>query len=591
MSRRAGLLLAIAAMSCTDIVAVPRSQAPRNTCSSRSQCDAYPRQSGDVTCNTGRCEVASASGRPAYPFWLVVHIPDDLSTAPGATVALAADETGAPAFTESTNTNPNRKCTPPKCIPIAVAAVQSQYVVSVDASRSVGFPLAKDTTIPLRVVYEPSLLSAVPALPLAPLMATSNRPNGLAQRYVPFGSYRRVFYPQPPFDAFFPPQIDANDVEIAAGVFVGNFTLDKIDSPAPEAKVSREDGLDGWRLWLADRPTQRRISAVRTLSGTVASGVQLFTTGQPLASGVDRIEAVVAPPSSYVGVPRFVTLLFSGQGLGTLDYPKTPPPAVVGGVVAERSSDGTLLGFESTVRFESRTLSTMATGRTSLLQYETTVHTDERGRFATVLPLGEYVAFIDPAEGTGYASARIEDVLVERAVTALTLSAPKRTLVYGRALLTDGRPVSEADVYAQPYTGSASVGTDAIAAPRPGRARTGEDGTFTFELDEGPYVVTVVPKAGSGFPRVVVRTVVPSSRKTATAEVPEVRVPPPSRLEVRFRDSSGTENVIRNALVRAFARPVGDEGQGAQTLDPVEIGSAMTNADGEVELLLPPQPR
>jgi len=38
------------------------------------------------------------------------------------------------------------------------------------------------------------------------------------------------------------------------------------------------------------------------------------------------------------------------------------------------------------------------------------------------------------------------------------------------------------------------------------------DGTFSFNLDQGPYVVTVIPEDGTGYPRVVTRATIPADQ-------------------------------------------------------------------------------
>lgn len=580
--------------SCTDIVPVPRTTAPMNTC----PCDAYPSPPGPTRCSPDLdiCEVvraASKSGEPDFPVWVVVHVPDSIPSAAGSTTVFVNNvngslEPGQP-FTEG-STGQCRSL--PSCRSIQVANVQSRYAVSEIASAAVGFPLANNTALPVRVQYETAIQAALPTLPLGGVLYASSRIAGrdiVADRYVPLGLVDRVFYPEAPFDALFPPRRD-DAIDIDARNFTDSFSLASIDSPVPTANVTREAGLDGWHLWLRDRPTQRRISVLRTLSGTAAKDVPLYMSGETLSDGTDRVEAVVAPPDSWTAVPRYVTLLLSGQGLGNLDYPAIPPPVPVTGVVADRGVDGKLLGYPSSVTFESQRLAT-TTDPTPLLQYSTSVDTDDRGRFATVLPPGRYTATINPVEGTGYASARV-DVDVDRtlSVTALTLGTPKRTMVRGRAVLTDGRSLAGADVVAQPHS-SASARASTQAPARPSQTQTDDDGRFAVELDAGSYALSIIPKVATGFPRVVVQTDVPSSATTASVDVADVRVPPPTIFSFSLKDTTATENPIRNAVVRVYARPVAREGEAATDPDPVEIGSAMTDDTGKVELLLAQQPR
>lgn len=588
--------IAAGASSCEPIEPRPLVSAPLNRC----PCEGYaPGTTTAARCSSrNRCEILTAGGRPELPFWIVVHVPTSSVFAPGLTFVLYSDAQGNPAFKEPlTAPGVVTRCRPPLCLPLgSLVGASGSYKVSSDASVLVGYPLFPGASIPVRVVYEPvgnEHDAQFPALPVDRLFASSRLGrSGAAEfvRAIPSGRYRRVFYPEPPFDAFFPPRVDeipptTTDFLVDTITLGGDVPLDDVASRT--AVVSRADGLDGWRVWLVDRPSQRRISVIRTLAGAEAQ-VPLYTSGAQPAFQRDDVDAVVAPPPSWTAVPRYVTPLFSGAGLN-LSYPSVPPPVTVSGVVAEPGArGGVLFGYSAKVTLESDEITTLG-APSQLLSYATTVNTDDRGRFATVLPPGTYVATVEPAVGTGYAKHR-ELVMVDRAHASLRFQPPPRTLVKGRAVLTDGRALSEAEVVAIPDR-SASRRADRLApAPRPGRARTDEDGRFAFELDPGGYVLSVLPKAGTGFPRVVVRPIVPSSPAGQETELPEIRVPAPIRLAFTLRDPTPTGNVIANALVRVFARPAGDEAS-AELVDPVEIGSAMTGPDGSVELLIAQEPR
>ncbi|HVH46813.1 MAG TPA: hypothetical protein VM925_30935 [Labilithrix sp.] len=583
--------------SCEPIEPRPRTTAPVNAC----PCDKYEPGKTAAACSNGRCEIATG-GRPDFPFWIVVHVPNTSSSAPGLTDVLYSDEQGKPAFNDVLDPGVTKRCRPrpPVCLSIGrVANVTGRYRVSSIAATNVGFPLPENTAIPAQVVFEPigdEQATAFPLLPLEKLYGSSQIAvkEPFSRRALPEGKYRRIFFPQPPFDEVFPPRVDervivplSEDGQVDPALprdsfeFRDEFELPDVDDVEPRmVEITREDGLDGWRAWFVDRPSQRRISVLRRLEGTSAK-VPLFTTNEPLTGSTDRIEAVVAPPESWTAVPRFVTLLFRGAGLH-LAYPRIPPPVIVTGVVAQPTGGGVLLGYPATVSFESEEIATM-TDASRLLTYSTTVSTDDRGRFATVLPPGEYAATIEPAEGTGYAKSK-QRVTVDRTVTALNLQSPLRTIVRGRAVLTDGRPLTEADVIAIPNVLPGPQPGGQIVEPRPSRTRTVEDGRFAFELDPGPYVLSVIPKAGTGFPRVVVRAEVPSTLTAAETELPEVRIPAPTLLAFKLRDSTFTENPVTNAVVRIFATPTSPPGA-----IPVEIGNAMTDANGDVEILLAQQ--
>jgi hypothetical protein len=590
--------LVVGASSCEPIEPRPLVNAPMNEC----PCDRYePGATTPARCSRNRCEILTAGGRPEYPFWIVVHVPDSSIFAPGLTYVLYSDAQGNPAFKEP-ETKPGviTRCRPPLCLPLGgLVGTSGAYRVTSRASAYVGYPLADSASIPVRVVYEQlgnEQDQAFPKLPLDFLFASSRIGAAGAEfrRAIPAGTYRRVFYPQPPFDQFFPPRADeqkvTTDLLVDEMILGGDTKLDDEGGTSRIAKVKRDAGLDGWRVWLMDLASQRRISVVRRLSGTEAE-VELFTTGEGRTEqgglGND-VGAVVAPPATWTAVPQYVTPLFQGSGLQSLNLAPIPPPVTVAGVVAQPTANpgDPLFGYAARVSFESQEIAT-TTVPSTLYRYSTSVNTDDRGRFATVLPPGTYTATIEPAEGTGYA-ARKERVVVDRALTAHTFQPPPRTIVKGRAVLTDGRPLGEAEIISIPNT-SPGAQDPQYALPRPGRTRTGEDGRFAFELDPGAHVLSVIPKAGTGFPRVVIRTEIPGAPVGVETELPEVRVPAPTRLAFTLRDPSPTGNVIKNAVVRIFAQPA--LSPGAVPSDPVEIGSAMTDSEGLVEILLAQEPR
>lgn len=587
----------VLAASCTPIEARPLSDAPVNSCA-EFPCERYEKGSRTgARCQRGRCEISGTGGRPDYAFWVVVHVPDTSIFAPGMTYVLYSDEQGEPAFRAPIDST--LRCRPPQCLALGeLAGVNGEYAVTQDASIAVGypFPLEEGTSIPVRVVYEPvgnaQKEEFASTLPLDVLFVSSQlvkRASSAVPQYaraMPVGKYVRVMYPQPPFDNYFPPTTDTQTIDSAN--FIDKFTLgasppngkllDDLVGDSRDATVSREDGLDGWRVWLEDRLSHRRISVVRTLSGKVAN-VKLYTTGennrgQGGQPGLgDEVEAIVAPPESWTAVPRLVTQLFGGAGLKNLSYPPIPPPVAVTGVVAVAGEGSSLLGIPAKLTFESDTLNAR-TNPEPLLRYSTTLSTDDKGRFATILPPGTYNATIEPALATGRAKTK-QPVTIDRDVTALTLEPPARTVVRGRVVLTDERPLSSAEVVAVPEDPTAAQ------APRAGRAKTQADGRFELELDPGPYVLTVFPQEGTGFPRVVTRPEVPAK----DTELPDIRVPAPTRLAFQLRDPSATGNPIVRAVVRILAAFPGHEDT------PVEIGGSMTDTDGNVEILLAQEPR
>jgi hypothetical protein len=150
--------------------------------------------------------------------------------------------------------------------------------------------------------------------------------------------------------------------------------------------------------------------------------------------------------------------------------------------------------------------------------------------------------------------------------------------VSGRAVLADGRPLAQADVLALPS--DAPLDGTAIR-PRPAHARTGEDGRFAFEADQGQYTLQIDPEAGTDFPRVVQL----QSFGTGSNDVGDVVIPPPAVLAFVLRDPSAVGIPIARAVVRVFAE-LPDRGPPS-----VEIGSAISGTDGRVEILLAPRAR
>lgn len=617
--------------ACESIVARPVTNAPVNACP-QYPCGGYDADAGPAaaTCSTGgRCEVATAGNRPGFQFWIVVNLPDTSIFAPGLTYVFFGDATaGAPVFSPPPIPNPRCNPTAPdRCLQLGGAAsFTGSYTAKGSATGIIAktldattlAPIASlisypanliDHAIPVRVMFTPygnTQKPQFPELSIEPLVVTSGTNYGASAgatndygRVLLAGTYTRELYPEPPFDAIYPPTTQRitfdpattvrNDlVLVAPQVQVPPTTGQLLDFTTNQcavtgtqqdsrcAVVTRADGLDGWRVWIENPTTKKRISVLRTFSNTLVGGnVSVVTQAAALLYTAiggtlgDDFNAVVAPPESFIGVPRLETRLFGGQGLQIL-LPTFPPPVTVRGVVAEPGDASALLGYAAKVTLVSTSLTT-TTVASPLLHYEATVSTDDRGRFATVLPPGIYTATIEPAIGTGFAKATTT-VLVDRTVTALTLQPPVRPVLHGRAALTDGRPLSEATVIAEPRT--AADGT----VGRPGRSTTIADGSYAIELDPGSYVLSVIPKVGTGFPNVVTAVTVDANATT----VPDLHIPPPERLSFTLRDPNSTANPIVRAVVRIYASLPGN-------LDPVEIGTGMTDANGLVEILLAPQ--
>lgn len=583
----ASLGLVAVAVACAPIEGTPLSEAPLNSgCPELTRCDAYvvPGAKTSAQCNEGRCEFS----RPDYAFTVVVNVPTSSFYAPGRTFVLtSADISAQPGVTPR---NPN--CIPPTCVQLPeLVAAEGKYRVTAAAAAAVGLPLPEGTSLPVRVSFFPLIEGtpneAVPqGIPADPLLSASRlirngKEKPLEVSYidaVSVGRYLRVAYPQPPYDAYFPPAFAQLSVsERFLDEFVLGDPSTPLDDPTGDSRratVSRAEGLDGWRVWLIDSLTARRISSIHTLTGKKAE-VTLHTVGwsQGTSSALkEDTEVIVSPPDSWLGVPRLQSRIISGQGLEQLVVPSLPGPASVKGVVAHGDGEG-LTGIPAKVVFTSTRLRQLDGTLQPLLRYSTSVSTDDSGAFRTILPPGLYDVTIEPAEGTSFAKSK--DTFDTSEALAKTYRPPPRTAVTGQVVLADGRALSEADVLAIPSRGGTSFG------PRPARTRTDRSGRFSFDTDQGQYDLVVEPQPGTGFPRVVQAR----SFGAGSADLGAIQVPPPSRLSFKVLDPSQVGNPIVRAVVRVFAEA---PGRGPPA---IEIGRAMSNESGEVEILLAQQPR
>jgi len=586
----AALALAVA---CSPIVAEPLSDAPVNAgCLDVHKCELYtvPGATTKSQCHDGRCDF----GLPTYPYTVVVNVPDTSFYAPGRAFVLTNKDLSAQPGTVSGSA----ACKPPLCVPLQeLVQAEGRYLVTKAAATDVGLPLEEGTSIPVRVTLVPlvdgtvdeAATVGIPAvdvltssLAVVPQGTTGVPPVIKYSDAVSVGRYLRVAYPEPPYDQYFPPAfttLSASFPTLNDDFFLGDAKtpLDDDTGDTRKATVSRAEGLDGWQVWLIDSVTGRRISSLRTLRGTKME-VRLDTVGQTQATSralKENVEVIVAPPPSFIGVPRLQSRIINGQGLELLDVPALPGPASVTGVVA--SGEGTALtGIPSVLRFDSTKVRRMDGTPDPLLRYSTSVSTDDTGHFATVLPPGLYDVTIEPDFRTSF--AKVKDTFDTSDGLAKTYRPPPRTVASGKVVLADGRPLAAADIRAIP---SDVVVTGTAVKPRPAHTRTDEDGNFSFEVDQGQYDFVVDPQAGTGFPRLVqVR-----SFAIGTAKLDAIVIAPPARLSFTLKDPSRNGNPIVRATVRVFAEPP-NRGPPA-----VEIARSMTDEQGHCEILLAQQPR
>ncbi len=588
------LALAIAcAPACSPIVAQPLSDAPKNEdCLDVHKCELYtvPGATTKSQCHDGRCDF----GLPTYPYTVVVNVPDTSFYGSGRSFVLTnKDFTAQPGMVSGT-----AACKPPLCVPLQrLVPAQGQYLVTNAASIAVGLPLVNGTSLPVQVTLIPLAdgttdEAASVGIPASDVLTSSIGFTDPSQVDVPpvakysdalaVGRYLRVAYPEPPFDQYFPPAFTI--LSASASGLNDDFLLGDTQTPlddelgdARTATVTRGEGLEGWKVWLIDSDTGRRISSLRALHGTKMD-VRLDTVGQSQPNSralKENVDVIVAPPASYIAVPRLQSRLVNGQGLAGLDVPSLPGPVSVTGVVA--SGEGTVLsGVRSVLQFDSTRLKRADGSDSPLLRYSTSVTTDDSGHFATVLPPGLYDVTIEPDFRTHF--AKVKDTFDTSDGLAKTYLPPPRTVASGKVVLADGRPLASADIRAVP---SEVPVTGNAVKPRPASTRTDSDGNFSFEVDQGQYDFVVDPQAGTGFPRLVqVR-----SFATGTAKLDAIVIAPPAKLSFALKDPSTNGNPIVRAIVRVFAEPP-NRGPPA-----IEIARSMTDEQGQCEILLAQQPR
>lgn len=613
--RRQTMLIVALAAACAPIEGQPRTRGPANAC----PCDSYPRDARNIAprCDGGpdsqpargaRCVYGAFGGDPGYEFTIVVHVPTTSIFAPGTTFVIAKSELTKPATSQTTT------CKAPGCVALRqLVEVNGAYPIEPATFDALQAPFKTTSAfeVPVRVTFFPRIGTGDEAadardlgLPLDPLLASSVRvtdETGTQIRYsrvLSTGVYSRYSYPQPPYDVLVPPAVlesfrvitNATDSQPLKATDLDT----AVDPEARKAEILREDGLDGFRAWLVEAATDRRVSVIGELTGTKAT-TNLYTAGLTAQLTRGALTLVVAPPLGAIGLPTLRVPLLGGEGIGKNPtpqlYPRLPFARSVVGVVGAMEENA-VRGLASRVFFKSislRQLDGKESG--SVLEYETTVATDDAGGFTTVLPAGRYDAFVDPAENTGYSKFRQTVEVDGDAINLTTMS--KRTIATGRVEVADGRPLAEADVYFVPSKAYGAPNADRnldgqirdrSSAPRPMRTRTDSLGDFRAELDQGNYQVWVEPQGGSGFPRVV--TLRPITQPTV--DLGRIEVPLPTRIRFDLKDPRSLVP-ISLALVRVYARPVCSSNTDPCPL--VEVASTMSDERGQCEILLAGEPR
>ncbi len=592
------------ALACEPIVGTPPAAVPHNECPAHF-CEAYTQEGTKPQCSAGRCE----AGKPTYPYLLVVDVPTTSFFGAGRSFVLDSRT-----FVGAKGTS---KCPALTCLQLpSLVPVQTSLVVDKPSAGALGLTVPTSATAP---TPHPQLTTfvllppgsdltdkrtaqdiGIPVVDLMSDLVTVSAGIPASSAEIAPGRYQRIVMPQEPG---VPPIVSSLD-HVASPSFIEEIVIGSagyaLDEPAGGrtrlAHLTRTGGLDGFRVWLEDAVTETRISTVHTLVGEDAIA-RTDTVNQNDGSVLRaNVNIVVAPPLNSVGIPTLKNGILQGVGFDTA-FPALPPPASVRGTVVSPSG----APVSGTVVLDSQQIALVPPDKpVSFLRYTTTVRTDANGAFATVLPPGSYAVTVIPSASSSLAPLRATTVTVSADAALRPFVVTDLSRVSGRALLSDGRPLAFAEVVAQPSVVQPDQ-PDALKRlrpwlfPREARAVTDSDGTFTVRVEEGTFDFVVIPQPGTGFGRTVSpsRKVSPSQTGAGVDagngdggapgnDLGTLLVPAPLKVAFTIHDPNG--NPIVQAVVRALTLPTGHK-------EYVEVGSALTNAQGQFEILLGPVPR
>ncbi len=562
---------------------------PKHPCSAYAQ-TTPPECAGGVACFVSQAKLTNLV--------LLVDVPEDNAFAPGQTYAAVLDGS----FLAAPNLPP----------PVPV---QNNFVATPADAVAVGWNLGnpgQPTALPTRVTFRRlwSIGGAAPVeastigLPILPFAADSvaspsNDPGPFQGPSLDFqgalapGLYERTIMPDPPLDQAFPP--DVAQVLVQTSVAFGiPLTLDKTNeisqagaSQYPAFCISSWNGdVNGWTAYLRDTKTKRRISNLRTLTGSPSCSSQpvvtvpLMTDHHPLGSPPDALhdaELVLSPPPGQP-VPSYVQTEQGGMFANTVIYPQLPPPTSVHGAI---TSGGTPVA--ANLVFEATGIAdVMGTLNTFNFEYtaQTSTTTDASGDdpYEIELPPGEYRVTIRPVDLSAEVSV-LPSVLVPAASSSTqSFDIHPQQPVTGLAKLTDGRLLVGAIVDAVP-TGCSGAVTSSWCLPRaPAPTMTAADGTFALDLDEGVYFLRVRAAEGTNLPWVVQPLQVTPGGTQLTITVPAPFYAP---LSLTLENSP-----VIHALVRVY-----DTSYVSPQSPAAEVFRSITDTTGHFDLYLaPPTP-
>jgi len=570
---------------------------PVNACPEHP-CSAYAQSGPLPVCAAGACVVTTS----ASDLVVLVALPDDSYFAPSLTFAIPFDHLyDAPRAPG---------CAPPTCATLpAVGVVQTAYLISAQLAMNT-FPLDNPglyTALPAQATYRllwpqsaaATATSEAAELPVGAVQAKTigassvdpileypgpaSGPTIAFQAYLQPGYYERVVLPTPPFDQYYAPEVRI--VSVSQGTVAEADKLDSFDitqettvgPTVPTFDISRADGLDGWSAFLRDGEGQI-LSPVVPLSGSPAHAVLPSNHVPPGVDALTNAQLILKPPPGQA----LPTGVFSpvGSVLPNVEtFPRLPAPITVQGAV--QSEDGTPIPAD--LVFEATAIADAAGQyNSSNFEFVSTVSAVTAPGatpmpYSTVLPQGQYRLSVRPRDGVSQVTVVpfVVDARSEPSVGRDVVVAPLRRLS-GTALIADGRPLFGATIEADPV--SCVDGTnDAACLPRQASTSTDDHGAFQLAVDPGQYLLRAKPAAGTRLPWVSE----PLSVTASPTETPVAAlwVPAPASASLMLVDPSGRP--VADAIVRVFLTAASG---GA----PLELGQAITAADGTYEMFLPP---
>jgi hypothetical protein len=599
-----------AGAACNPIESPP--SPPVNSCPS-NPCSAYVQSGPQPTCTSGVCLVTAA----ATGLVLVVELAETSGFAPGGTFAAPLDEFLA------AQQRPIAGCVPPHCASLpSFVSVEGAYLIAPKAATTdVSFPLGNPsyTALPaqatFRLLWPPTsgasgALAEALGLPIEPVQTVSIGPpltplplrfpgpgGGVSLGFSAFlqpGSYEVVLRPTAPFDSVFGPEVTAVTIAPNGSTValppscpsaadaqlqcVEDFDITKETGQGatiPTFDIARADGLDGWTTYLRDS------------SGTIVSNVVALTGSAPhvvlatdhLATATDDALAgtalIIAPP---LGAP-YPTAIFAPIGNvlpATETYPTLPAPTVIGGSLS--AEDGTPVG--ANVSFEALAITDEnGISNTSNFEFVAEAQALPSGPFGSStysieLPQGSYRVSVRPLDPSGQVTTLPLLVVGTQSNPALNVVVGSPRTVSGAARVADGRPLSDAEIDAQPV--ACTSGNSPACLPRQAITTAAADGSFRLALDPGRYLLSVHPADGTGLPW----TSRPLSVGAADAPaiLAPIAVPAPVAAGLKLLDPTGSP--VAGAQVRFFSMSAGGLA--------VEVGRAVSGRDGNFEMYLQP---